>query len=434
MFKIFLISLFNLLFQICSKEKFILKENDIIKLNQEKEDKIFRNLASDNAKKNLIIGTIKGYSWGVLKNFFISYITAGFKNCDLVMFADKISEETLSKIKLCGTIVLDIPTKHLGFQGLGNHRWKWYSDYVKENKEKYNMVFATDVRDTIFQKDIFQYYDNSKPFIGFNLEDITLRNPVNKYFIKKFCKTKEEYEIIADKRVICSGTIISSADIFIDFSNKLYELFINHTDAYDQGVLNYLIYSKKLFNDVMILKNNSGPVMTICVTKRKYINLDSNDNVLNFNGEIAAVVHQYDRKPDINMKFHKKFNDNILKKYYSEEKLHEYENKIKKEEKAKGEYKERIKIIKRFILFAFIIISLTFIYYNKAKKNGYCKKNEETQNVVKIKSKYFKKRKKRVKNYNDWKNTNQSLNSSERDINKSKDIKLNMKKYQSKYS
>ena len=45
--------------------------------------------------------------------------------------------------------------------------------------------------------------------------------------------------------------------------------------------------------------NQDGTVMTIGLTDAKDIHTDSAGNVLNGKGEIAAVVHQYDRKPKI---------------------------------------------------------------------------------------------------------------------------------------
>jgi len=57
--------------------------------------------------------------------------------------------------------------------------------------------------------------------------------------------------------------------------------------------------------------------MTICVTKRNKISLDADNNVLNFDGKIAAIVHQYDRKPDIVRKFNNEYNDALLNKYFT---------------------------------------------------------------------------------------------------------------------
>ena len=79
--------------------------------------------------------------------------------------------------------------------------------------------------------------------------------------------------------------------------------------VFDQGVLNYLIYYKKIFNDSLIIKDNHDFLMTIGSTPRNKIILDKEYNILNFNGKIASVVHQYDRKKDIAKNLNTKFND-----------------------------------------------------------------------------------------------------------------------------
>ena len=49
----------------------------------------------------------------------------------------------------------------------------------------------------------------------------------------------------------------------------------------------------------MIFSDNFGPVITLGLTKREYINIDIENNILNFNGKVASIVHQYDRHKDI---------------------------------------------------------------------------------------------------------------------------------------
>ena len=393
-FFIFSINLLNIL----ASEK-SLDHSHILTFQKPSEENIyFRNLNSNNSKKkdkkNLIIGLIKGYNWSIIKPFFISLISANIKNYDLVMFVDNISEETLNKIKLCGTIIREIPEKNLGYQDLVKYRWKLYSDYLKENKDKYNQVFVCDARDVIFQKDIFQYYENNKSFIGFTLEDASLRNPVNKGWVMFFCKNYHEYKKIADKRIICGGTIISSVDKFIEFSEVLWQTISNLTNFFVQGAINYLIYYKKLLNDSLILTDNSGPIMTICITKRKKITLDSENNVLNFKGEIAAIVHQYDRKPDITRKMNKKYSDDILNKYLELKKINEAK-KINEEYKAKMKLKKRIKIIRKTILISFIIFSIIIFTFIKSRNSGICKRRKKAKKhrISKIKNKYIRKKK-----------------------------------------
>ena len=80
----------------------------------------------------------------------------------------------------------------------------------------------------------------------------------------------------------------------------------------EQGIANYMFYHDKLFSDILVKSDNFGPVMTIGITNRQNIVLDQQNNILNFAGEIASVIHQYDRKRDIVEKIIKKFCPEII--------------------------------------------------------------------------------------------------------------------------
>jgi len=77
--------------------------------------------------------------------------------------------------------------------------------------------------------------------------------------------------------------------------------------AIEQGIGNYLIYYEKILKDFIIKRDNFGLIMTIGITNSSNINFDSNNNILVFMGEIASVIHQYDRKHDIMKMVIKKF-------------------------------------------------------------------------------------------------------------------------------
>ena len=244
--------------------------------------KHFVNYFKYKDKKNVIIGIIKDYSWDTIKLFFISFVTAQFKNTDLVMFISNVPEESMNKIKLCGTIIKDLPTTKSGLMELSILRWKIYSDFLKENKDKYNLVFAVDVRDLLFQSDIFDFYQNYKSFIGFAYEDSTLKQFVNLHWVKQITKNYEEIKEIKGKRIIWSGTILGSIEQFIQFSDTLYKFITSFSfKVVDQGAINYIIYIRKLLKDHILGKGNeNGYIMTLCLTKRRKIKLDSDNNVI----------------------------------------------------------------------------------------------------------------------------------------------------------
>ena len=253
-------------------------------------------------RKNLLIGAITNYTWDDIAPFFNSYMQAGFENCDCVMFTGNMSEPTLARMRACGVKILPIPERLLSGCVI-DYRWELYSNYMLEQVNNYGLVFTADVRDAIFQRDVFSFYDTSKPFLGIALEDCNLTQPCNKnWLISRY--GYEVWDSLKDRRTICTGTVWGTAQVFLDFSLLISE-HINSTDypyykVCDQAAGNWLIYYVNNFAELLKPSTNyDGPVMTIGLTDAKDIHIDSAGNVLNGKGEIAAVVHQYDRKPQV---------------------------------------------------------------------------------------------------------------------------------------
>jgi hypothetical protein len=201
-------------------------------------------------KKNLIIGAISNYSWETVAMFFKSIVKSEIHNYDCVIFVRMISEIVLyffklikykkvKRIKEYGVIIYEIPDKYK-YDSIINIRWKLYFDYLNERKDEYNLILATDIRDTIFQKDIFQLYENNKPFLGVFLEDILLKEKVNKDWVLDLCNETEFNNYFDKKPVICGGTLIGTIDKFIEFCQEFMKIALE-TKANDQGILNYII-------------------------------------------------------------------------------------------------------------------------------------------------------------------------------------------------
>lgn len=301
--------------------KFNLCENNLTKLNI--NTTIYNNNIShfnyisniNQYRKNLLVGIISRYSWETVLPFFKSFIKANFFNCDVVIFVRHVSESLIKNLEMLGVFVERIPQKYNNISTI-NIRWKLYADFLKEKREKYNLVFSADIRDTIFQEDVFNYYKNNGPFLGVAIEDGTLNQRLNKKWIISFCGEKI-HETIMTERIICVGSIWGTSQIFFEFSNLFFQKLLEYPNSIEQGIANYLFYHEKFFSDYLVKSDNYGPVMTIGLTERSNINLDSKGNILNFNGKIAAVIHQYDRKKDIVRIIIKKFCPQILKPFIS---------------------------------------------------------------------------------------------------------------------
>ena len=333
--------------------------------------------------KNLIFGIIYKYSWSEIRNYFISLAKAGFKNVDIVMFVKEISQDTIEKIRSFGVIIYPIVDNP--FLIYKCQRFELYANYLKENKDKYNIVLHTDVRDTIFQNDVFQFYDSDKSFFEASEEDILLKDGINKLWMLQICNRSMFNDYFANQRAICSGLIIGTPDKFIEFSNSIIKL-ANGTKFGEQRYLNYLIYYEKFFSDSIIIKNNSNThLMNIAMTKRRRIILDKDNNILNFNGEVASVIHQYDRHWDLVFKMNKKFNDiNFNYTIYKEQRMNK--NII-----SKSENKKFGLIIFKIFIIIFIIIIL-IIYTIKKLKNYYLIQNNKLRRVKIINNKKIRRK------------------------------------------
>ena len=312
------IIIFFLLFNcyLNNKIKDIITENNNLTNSQNKTYPIFKSNRRKINKKNAILGIIQNYSLIIILPFFKSLIRANLTNCDVIMFVRHVSQDLITYLKDIKVFVFKIPKKYRKVSVI-NLRWKMYLDFLRKRKEEYNLVFSVDIRDTIFQKDIFKYYENfSEPFLGVSIEDGTLNEKINKNWLINFIG-EEIHKVIQNNRIICVGSIWGTLDKFLEFSIIFWENLISNTHAVEQGIGNYLFYYKKIFQDCLIKSDNYGPVMTIGLTERNNIILDNQDNILNFGGEIAAVIHQYDKKCDILIKIYKKFCPEALKFFKS---------------------------------------------------------------------------------------------------------------------
>jgi hypothetical protein len=257
----------------------------------------------------LIVGVIKNYKWEVVAPFFTTFKKVGFDNCDCVIFVENITQETINKIKNFDVRVIKI--KGIIEANIINYRYKLYEDFLKNNPDKYNLVLAIDIRDSIFQKDIFKYYENNKSFLVLAIEDDYLNHPINKmWIIEAF--GNNIYKIIENERIVCSGTILGSANKFLEFSSMIWK--IANTNNYsrhnwnDQAIVNYLVYYKLFLNDCIIKNHNKdGLILTLATATPKSFFIDYESNILNGKGEIASVIHQYNRHQKIALRVIYKF-------------------------------------------------------------------------------------------------------------------------------
>jgi hypothetical protein len=324
----------------------------------------------ENDKRNLILGIIFDYSWEQIKYFFLSLTKVGYKNCDIVLYTGNTPQDITDKIKSFNINLLPIPEQYLKSNILiNNYRWKLYEDYLTQNKDKYNMVFAIELQYTFFQQDIFQFYENLNKgkFLSLFLEEKTLRDDTNKAWVLKFIK-ENEYNSIADKNIIHAGAIIGTVDIFIEIAHSIWENVNSVAQGLDQSAINYLIYYKKIIkDDELIINNNHGPLIVLSNTDIE-VNIDNDGYILNLDSKIAAVVQHYQEKKNIVDKLHdiyKQENENESSiRIFNKEGNND--NKIKE---GKGNIVINFLILSLILLILINVIFCSVKYFVNNKKN-----------------------------------------------------------------
>ena len=299
-----------------SNENINVIKNETIKMYKNKRKDIHISNNKVNKKKNLILGVIEKYSLNKVLPFFKSLIQSNFQNYDIAIFVRNVGKLLINYLKKIGVFVIEIPNKYKNI-GIINIRWKMYITFLEINKNLYNLVFHCDIRDTFFQKDVFDYFLNHKPytnyksFLGVTIEDDTLNEKIDKKWIIDYVG-EQKHKMIQNERIICVGSMWGTLNKFLEFCIVFWDKLKESPKSVEQGIANYMLYYEKFFKEYLIKNDNYGPVMTIGLTKNDKLKFDSHDNLLNFNEEIAAVIHQYDRKPQVVSKVINKYCPELL--------------------------------------------------------------------------------------------------------------------------
>lgn len=308
--------------------------------------------------KNLILGLVKGYSFDKIKPFLISLKKSGFQG-DVCFFAADLSPETMAAIQEYGVklqsfkewyfklplikegkfiwkkiyfyhrLVNIYPINRLNsrlvkaltaakpnsyaaksnlvvkFVDIMGIRYPLYYLYLLEHGQHYENVMITDVRDVLFQRDPFDFDIGDNLCCFFEEEGKTLRTgDANAVWLRDGFGP-HVLDAIGDRKISCAGTTIGSRSAMMQYLEGMIDNMIElkcHMWGIDQGVHNYILHSG-LVENVKFYENYRGPVLTMHFSKDEKLRFDNNGYIINDDGSVVNVLHQYDRKtPEIKNK------------------------------------------------------------------------------------------------------------------------------------
>ena len=186
----------------------------------------------------------------------------------------------------------------LHLEGLQSLRYTHYYRYLLEDAVDVDSVMITDLRDVIFQRDPF-----AAPVTGLELylEDDSVRIGVDAFNTRWLCDLfgRAYVDAMRGRPVSCSGTVFGTRDAMMKYLSEMMTSIARRRrpmGPHDQGIHNALIQDGRL-PQAQVVPNEQGRVLTL--GRMKSPRVDDDGLLLNVDGRVPAVVHQWDRHPQL---------------------------------------------------------------------------------------------------------------------------------------
>ncbi|MGA7385411.1 MAG: hypothetical protein WBW81_12175 [Methylocella sp.] len=249
-------------------------------------------------KINAILGICTNGSLETVLPFLVSseiYV----KSARVFLFVDNVGEEFYRYCEKHD--VKTIPIRSKRDLHILSERYFFFRDYLISGAlDSYDKILLTDVRDVFFQSDCFKM-SWPTPQI-FAAEDGLIRDEMHnrKWILDVYGPLV--LEALGDCRIVCAGTTFASRKLIISYveamCNEIERMSQYHKEfGPDQAAHNYLLRTGVLDPGCIDYAENVVATLGICRADR--ISVDKNGMVLK-NERAAAVIHQWDRHPELN--------------------------------------------------------------------------------------------------------------------------------------
>ena len=262
---------------------------------------------------DLILGTINGYSFYQVSAFLLTLRQTSFSGHVCLFIGPKISARTAEKLRRLQVEVVpyretfpfiasphpdnvpDLPRPiHLY-----NYRHYLYYDYLLKHSGQFRNVLITDVKDVVFQGDPFDFPMSDSLHVAMENPHIRLRDEewIVRWVIAGYGEAV--LEELSDATISCAGTTMGPESRMKDYLRAMLEEIRQMRDAYacaDQAAHNLLLHRGAL-DPVERHANFHGRVLTVG-TEPLY-RLNAQRQLVNEDGSVIPIVHQYDRHQEL---------------------------------------------------------------------------------------------------------------------------------------
>lgn len=255
--------------------------------------------------RDLVMGFASGYPVATIRPFVELLLTAGAFLGKGVLFVKPEDAELMAYLQSRGLSVAFYDPQAHSVTNLVMARYFSYFDYLRsriQEGKRYRNILLTDVRDVIFQKPLFGvscdelefHYEAASPRIGeCEWNSLWIRKSFGEETLARF----------ADRRISCAGTVSGRTLGILRYLAQMQVLMLRLPDEVkegsggDQGVHNYILHSG-LLTEARVL-DNFEQVATLNYVSGTEVHADKNGCVVNPNGAISEIAHQWDRHPHL---------------------------------------------------------------------------------------------------------------------------------------
>jgi len=188
------------------------------------------------------------------------------------------------------------------FHHIANLRYWSYFDYLLKHREAYDKVLIIDVRDAVFQVDPFENTPTEFLWIFSENQRVHIEaDTCNRGWIE-YLYGEEGLRAIGQHPVLCSGSTMGSTARMLDYFRAMVDEIARKTPliagapGYDQGIHNWLYYQQRL-PAAQVHASLHGAIATLQLEDSAAFRFDTQGHLLNENGSVPAILHQYDRHP-----------------------------------------------------------------------------------------------------------------------------------------
>jgi GT2 family glycosyltransferase len=254
--------------------------------------------------RNLVIGLAANYRRAQVEPFLCSLRRSGYTG-DIVLFVTGLDEDMnalFRQYRVTAAEWKDVPPP---FDMMLGRFFRYYNFLAGLDAagQSYDFVLISDIRDVFFQRDPFLPEPRAELLVFLEDKSKTLGTcPYNSAWIREVAG-EAALARLANQRISCAGTTLGSWSGILEYLIGMqlaaleYSLSGDLVQGVDQGMHNVLVHGN-LLRDCRTVENGER-VLTLHYVPQEALKVNSQNEVIGSDGQPAAVVHQYDRHPQL---------------------------------------------------------------------------------------------------------------------------------------